>query len=264
MKVLLQRSHHDPTRADGWSGAPGEATFIRNEIIDHLVPLLTQRGISVTIINGDYNPTVDTDQTWKARTPNVLLDYDLFLSTHYEANVHRRSPVDPTFVGGWFADRAAASPTWLEDDRFLGILRTLYRQIPGVPNEHQEWTNPNVTNYYAFRCTSAVTPGVLIELGVGAPGAPDHDWLRANNLRIAGVLASSIYQFLGLEDTLSQAEVDAINDHTDAKFSELYGAIRASQRRQMRGLDPWTDTPGDADDRAIAATEQINPSNGRG
>ena len=251
MRVLLQSSLHDPNRPDGWSGAPGEATFIRQDIIPTLAMLLEARGVTVTIIEGDYNPGTDTDATWKARNPDVMLDHDLFLSPHYEANVHG--------VGGWFAGRAAGSTTPQDDDWFLAILRSAYAQIPGVPAQHPEWSNPNVTDYYAFRCTTATTPGALIELGVGAPGAPDHDWLRANNERIAGVLANAICEFLGLEEDMTP-ETKA---YIDGKFNELYGAIRASQRRQMRGLDPWTDFPGDADDRPIAAPEQINPSNGR-
>ncbi len=192
-RVLIHQSHYDPARPDGWSGAPGEATFIRQEIVAELVILLAQRGIEVTIIPGDFlSPPNDTDAKYIARHPEISQDYDLFLAPHYEANVH------PT--GGWFAGRAAASTTAAEDDRFLGILRHLYRQIPGVPAEHNEWSNPNVTDYYAFRCTSATTPGALIELGVGAPGAPDHDWLWTNRLAIAGILALAVSEFLGLEE----------------------------------------------------------------
>lgn len=73
---------------------------------------------------------------------------------------------------------------------------------------------------------------------------------------------------IDLDRIVKEAQGDGMDASTktyiDAKFLELYGAIRSSQRRQMRGLDPWTDTPGDADDRPIGVMEQINPSNGRG
>ncbi len=62
-----------------------------------------------------------------------------------------------------------------------------------------------------------------------------------------------------LEDQLSQVEVDTINAHTDAKFTELYSVLEAVTRRQMRGADTFT--PGH--DTPIASGEQINPSNGR-
>ena len=252
MRVLLQRSHHDPNRPDGWSGAPGEATYIRQDIITILAALLAERGIFVAVVEGDYGSQPnDNDEKFKARHPVITEDFDLFLSPHYEANIHG--------VGGWFAGRAISSTTAADDDWFLAILRSAYAQIPGVPAQHPEWSNPNVTDYYAFRCTSSTTPGVLIELGVGAPGAPDHDWLRANNERIAGVLADAICEFLGVEDTLSQAEVDAINAHTDAKFTELYTALEAVTLRQMRGANPFQ--PGN--DTPLVAGEHIFPDHAK-
>ena len=57
------------------------------------------------------------------------------------------------------------------------------------------------------------------------------------------------------EDTLSQAEVDKINAHTDAKFAELYEAWKAIQARNLRGHDGFTpgfDTP-------VAPGDAINP-----
>lgn len=204
MRVLLQRSHHDPRRLDGWSGAPGEAAYIRQEVVTTLAMLLVQRGVEVVVINGDYDPAVDNDVTWTARNPDVSRDHDLFLTCHYDANIYGQ-------VGGWFWDRAAASATAAQDDRFGGVLQGKYAQIPGTPPLHLERRNANTRDYYAFRCTSAVTPGVLLEMGVGAPGAPDHDWLRGNTARIAGVIALAIYEFLGLEDDMTPDQEAKLN-----------------------------------------------------
>lgn len=179
MRVLLQRSHCSATKPDGWSGAPGEGAYIRL-LCDRIATSCNLIGIGVTIVDGDM-----------LDHPEYHADYDAFGAPHYDANVYNG-------VGGAFWGRAAASATALKDDVLGSIFWRRFRSIPGAPPSHFERMNVNVTDYYAFRLTTANTPGFLAELGVGAPGAPDFQWLRDNVQTIADCWALSFAEFGGI------------------------------------------------------------------
>jgi hypothetical protein len=191
-KVLWHLSHHSSTRPDGWSGAPDEARWLREDLTPLVIAACAKRGIQVTTVDGD---TLDH--------PEFHADYDAFCAPHYEANIHG--------VGGSFWGRAAESRTARTDDRLGEIFWRRYRTLPGKPDDHFEWTNPNVTDYYGFRLTSRKTPGILVEHGVGAPDAHDHDWLRANVRAIADVWADSLSELFGMKE-----EDVAFKDDPDA------------------------------------------------
>jgi hypothetical protein len=171
--VLLHDSH-----ADG-SGAPGERDWVRT-LNDAITAACLKRGIDVTRVPGDLQDH-----------PAFHQDYAAFIAPHYDANIYGG-------VGGCFWGRASASLTAAEDDRLGAIFWRRYRALLGVPPEHFERLNVNVTDYYGFRLTTANTPGFLVEHGVGAPGAPDHDWLRNNLGAIAETHAAALAEFGGL------------------------------------------------------------------
>lgn len=179
MRVLIHQSHHDPNRPDGWSGAPGEATWVL-DLVSRIQTALTARGIVSVITPGDLKDH-----------PEFHADYDAFIAPHYEANVHNE--------GGSFWGRASASATPEKDDRLGAIFWQRYSLLPGKPQNRFQWNNVNVTDYYAFRQTTPNTPGILVEHGVGAPGAPDFQWLRDNVQAIANVWVSALAAFLGTQ-----------------------------------------------------------------
>lgn len=208
MKILLHRSHCSATKLDGWSGAPGEAAYTRG-LCDLVATACRTLGMTVTIVDGDL-----------LDHPEFHTDYSSFVALHYDANEYGG-------IGGTFWGRASASPTGDRDDRLGAALWAKLRTIPSAPPEHFERLNANVTDYYGFRLTSDKTPGVLIELGVGAPGAPDYLWLRSYQQDIADAIA------LGLatqeEDMAFATDPDATAYRADVKATlEAIKAVLAT------------------------------------
>lgn len=191
--VLWHLSHHAANKPDGWSGAPDEARWVREDLTPLVVSICARKGIVVTLVDGD-----------QLDHPQFHTNYGAFCAPHYEADVHGE--------GGSFWGRATDSLTPVGDDRLGNIFWRHYKTLVGKPPDRFGWTNPNVTNYYGFRYTSVDTPGILVEHGVGAPGAPDHDWLRVNTPMIAQVWADALAEFLGVEDIVTDQEfVDFYN-----------------------------------------------------
>jgi len=176
VRVLLHNSHVQTGRANGWSGAPGEADWVM-ALNDRIETNLKSKGVEVVRVDGDLQDH-----------PAFHSDYDAFVAPHYEADLHG--------TGGRFWGRAAASLTAALDDKLGTAFWTRYSALQGVPPEHFEWSNPNVTDYYGFRLTSAKTPGVLVEHGVG--WGADKAWLRDNIDAIAGVWVSALLDFGGV------------------------------------------------------------------
>lgn len=185
MRVLIHQSHFDPNKPDGWSGAPGEATWVRMELIPKIQAGLWQKGITPVLAPGDLADHIVFHE-----------DYDAFIAPHYEANVHVENG---SLVGGSFWGRAANSTTGVKDDLLGNLFWAKYKLIPGKPQDRFGWTNPNVTDYYGFRLTTANTPGILVEHGVGAPGAPDFAWLRDNVQKIADAWVDALATFGGVQ-----------------------------------------------------------------
>lgn len=188
MKILIHRSHHSATRADGWSGAPDEARWTREDLIPRIVAATQARGITVVLVDGDGGSSDNP----MGNHPEFAADYDAFIAPHYEANIH--GPVDARESGSFWG-RAAASVTPVSDDRLGTIFWRRYSLLAGKPPDKFGWKGVNVTDYYGFRLTSDKTPGILVEHGVGAPGAPDFQWLRDNVQAIANVWADTFVEF---------------------------------------------------------------------
>lgn len=239
VRVLLQLSHHSAGQPDGWSGAPDEAVWVQS-LVALVKPGLEAKGVTVTLVDGDLGSKTNPGATH----PAYAQDYDAFIAPHYEANLHG--------MGGSFWGRAAASTTGAQDDRLGAIFWRRYQALPGVPTPHFEWNNPNVTAYYAFNLTSAHTPGILVEHGVGAPGAPDHDWMRTNLKAIAQTWVDAICEFGGISgsSTPPQEGTD-MTPAQEAKLDRLLALAEARealvwQARTQRALDVETGKPFDA------------------
>lgn len=183
MRVLLHDSH-----ADG-SGAPGERDWVR-DLNDRIVTACRLLGITAVRVPGDLEDH-----------PKFHEDYAAFVSPHYDADIYGE--------GGAFWDRAALSATAAEDDRLGTIFWRSFRAIPGAPADHFERRNANTGDYFGFRLTTAQTPGVLVEHGVGAPDAPDHQWLRDHIQDIADAWALALNEFGGQGGEMTKDEVDA-------------------------------------------------------
>ena len=173
-------------------------------LCDRIAASCKTLGIDVTIVDGDL-----------LDHPEFHQDYDAFGAPHYDANVYSN-------VGGAFWGRAAASPTALRDDVLGSIFWRRFRAIPGAPASHFERMNVNVTDYYAFRLTTDKTPGFLVEHGVGAPGAPDFQWLRDNVQQIADCWALSFAESGGVVTTTSTKGGDMTKDEVVALLTD-YG-----------------------------------------
>ena len=194
----------------------------------------------MTLVDGDFGSIANPS----GNHPQYQSDYDLFVSCHYEADLHVLA--NGTHQGGCFWGRAAASTTAAQDDRAGAVFWTRYRQLPGVPPEHFEWSNPNVTGYYAFQYTSATTPGILVEHGVG--WGPDRAWLRDHVQDIANVWVSAICEFGGIATVPVATTTTEASDMTpaqEAKLDRVLAILEAREplvwiARDQRGLDVET------------------------
>ncbi|MDE3095613.1 MAG: hypothetical protein KGK07_06390 [Chloroflexota bacterium] len=234
MRALVHRSHHSSARPDGWSGAPDEARYI-GEVIDRLIPIAVVLGVEVVTVDGDLEDHPEFhDPT-----------YALFWAPHYESDTHGAGG------SGWFWGRAAKSPTGTEDDRLGAIFERRYRELlaaTGGPDEREDWMTVNVTDYYGFRLDRAV-PGILTELGIGAPGARDHDWLRAHQDDIARVIALSIAEYGGLwpgkEEHMDPEQERRVIDAIVETGKQVAASASVYVARAQRGLDVETGKPFD-------------------
>lgn len=200
-KVLWHLSHHSSSKPDGWSGAPDEARWVREDLTPRVVAACRQYGIELVLVDGDL-----------LDHPQFHADYLAFIAPHYEANLHGH--------GGWFWGRADQSSTPHQDDIIGAIFERRYIALThptGGPPIQMAWTNPNVTDYYGFRLTSADTPGILVEHGVGwnVPADYDFTWLRTHVQEIADIWALTLLEFAG-------GQLPVEEPVTDQEFMEKY------------------------------------------
>lgn len=194
MRVLYHLSHCSSTLPDGWSGAPGEAQWVR-DLVASVKVQAAPYGITVYTVDGDL-----------ADHPAFHADYDAFVAPHYEADVHNED--------GGFWGRASASLTPTEDDQLGGAIWSELRTINGYqPPERFNWNNVNVTDYYGFRLTSNKTPGALIEHGVGNRHPQAYTYLR-DNLHVIAAMHVDALCILGGITTMP---FDPFNNPADLK-----------------------------------------------
>lgn len=215
MRFLLHDSH-----TPNGGGAPGEAEYIF-ALNDEIERRATAAGIVVTRVPGNQRAY-----------PEFRRDYDAFIALHYDADIYRHNGQK---VGGWFWDRGKRSLTATTDDVLGHIFERRYSLLPNVP-PHISRRNANTWDYYAFRLTSRKTPGIIVELGVGAPAAPDHDWLRANVPAIANVVVATFLEFVGQDAPHVTVNGDTFWMHsTDEPLT--WGDLYEYARRLQKQLD---------------------------
>jgi hypothetical protein len=212
VRVLIQAGHSAqfPPYRTGGGGAPGEAAWA-TDLAAMLAGRLRAAGVEVVcvgawLVNGAVGsaPALVTDK-----------DYDLFLSLHYDAAVYAQNT-------GCIVARAANDPVGSLADRFITIWKRRYPAATGIPL-HQERVNTNMTDYYAFRDTTAQTPGVILEHGVGAlDGGLDHTTLFDRIDEVARVDAACVLEYLGI--TTPEEEDDmALTDDQRAILEKMTG-----------------------------------------
>jgi len=234
MRALVHRSHHSSSRPDGWSGAPDEARYI-GELIDRTIPIAAALGVEIVTVDGDLEVHPEFHDP----------GYAAFWAPHYESDTHGPGG------SGWFWGRAARSLTPAEDDRLGAIFERRYRELlerTGGPGEREDWMTVNVTDYYGFRLSRTV-PGILTELGIGAPGARDHDWLRAHQDEIAQVIALSLAEYGGLwpskEEQMDPEQERRVVDAITETGKQVAASVAVYVTRAQRGLDVETGKPFD-------------------
>ncbi|MGH2353938.1 MAG: hypothetical protein ACRDI2_07010 [Chloroflexota bacterium] len=209
--VLIQAGH-----APDAGGAPGEARWTAR-LAERIAARLRAAGVDVTIV-GD----------WFNRQPpaEALRDYELFVSLHYDAAIYAARG-DPRGNTGCFADRAAADPVGELSDRAIQAWEAVYPAGTGILLTRDR-SNANTRQYYAFRSTTARTPGIIIEHGCGAPvgtgGFPPGDDAAFLHGQIDGVADLDTRAILAFVQRGSVQEI-VLEDDDMAKLSEEDRAI---------------------------------------
>lgn len=149
------KNHCDPALR-GSTGAPGEVEFTvktRDRVKDFLLEKKNADGtpaFQVQLVDATFSCDPKADDT----------DYALFLSIHYEADVHGKdggmiSPPDPS-----------VDVVYPESKRISDAIGSVYFPEAGIVNR-PEWISNNMRFYYMWKFLSASTPCALIECGVG-------------------------------------------------------------------------------------------------
>lgn len=184
--VILQAGHQhiqqncDPLLQSG-TGAPGEIDWTPS-IAAGVRDTLKAAGVEALGVDANFNCDPARSQ-----------DYAGVVAIHYQANLPTASgfyvgPGDPNEDGA-----AAASA------RLSAAIHAHYAARTGLTFQ-PGWDNLNIRHYYLFEALSKATPFALIECGVGAPGAPDHDFLHSpdGQATVVAAIAAGILEFLGV------------------------------------------------------------------
>lgn len=146
----------------GSTGAPGEVDFTL-DIANRVSAKLRELGFGVkqTDSNANSDPAV-MDRDWR-----------LFLSIHYEADVHNTN-------GGFEAfPEPSTDKATVESQRIATFFPKNYFEALAIPRKIA-WRNANTSYYYMWSKLSAKTPCILLECGVGFRLPKDHDILNTN------------------------------------------------------------------------------------
>ena len=186
MTVLIQAGHQniqsncDVSLRPG-TGAPGEVEWTPG-ITAGIVNGLRTAGVDARAVDANFNCD-----------PAHTADYAAVVAVHYQANLPTASGF---FVGAGdpSEDGAAAQSAGL-----AAAIRASYATETGLAFA-PSWNNLNITHYYLFEALSKATPFALIECGVGAPGAPDHDFLSGTDgqLKVIDGITVGILAYLGI------------------------------------------------------------------
>jgi N-acetylmuramoyl-L-alanine amidase len=184
--VIVQAGHQNiatncsPDMRSG-TGAPGERDWTPAVAVE-IVRVLVGQGVQARAVDANFN----------CDAAAVGQDYEAVVSVHYQANLPTASGF---YVGAGdpVEDGARARSGALAQAMFAQ-----YQQATGLP-WRPSWNNVNITHYYLFEALSKATPFVLIECGVGAPGAPDHDFLHSadGQAKVVRGIANGVLVYLG-------------------------------------------------------------------
>jgi hypothetical protein len=167
----------------GGTGAPKERDWTPT-IATAIVNRLNEDDIPARLVDANFNCATD-----------VAAVYDAVVSVHYQANL-------PT-ISGFFVGAGDPVEDGARDKsaRLAQAIFAAYQQATGLP-WRPSWNNVNITHYYLFERLASATPFCLIECGVGAPGAPDHDFLWSPEGMEKAVLGiyNGIARYLGKPD----------------------------------------------------------------
>jgi hypothetical protein len=249
-RVLIQAGHSAayPPYRPGGGGAPQEAEWATN-LAARIADRLTARGIEVVLV-GAWLIYINGVKTLVTPPPAVLADYDLAFCIHYDA-------LAPGHTTGCFIARAAGDPMGAVSDKFIAIWKAAYPAATGIPLK-QQYVTVDMTDYYAFRTTSAATPGVIAEHGIGQG---DDKAVLFNQIdRVADIDAKCICQFVGVawDAPVAPAPVDPCAD-VKQQVADLSSALNLAnwQKHEFEAYIV------DADHRASvdedAASKDITP-----
>jgi hypothetical protein len=181
------------------TGAPGEMIF--NEDIVKRISEILKLIPAFTVVTTDANANDNKDITG--------VDWDLFLSCHYDADVYNDS--------GGFIDfpEPSTDGATIESQRIAGEIGQVYFSKSGV-KQVQKRSNANTRYYYMWKYLSSKTPCVILEFGVGWRKPNDFDQLNTTEGRdeIANIVAEAICKAFDVpfpeSDTGSDAEQDIV------------------------------------------------------
>lgn len=252
--VLLQAGHSAQFAPylPGGGGAPGEADWT-SRFVEIVERLLANRNINVVVLGSWMSNGIVQQPPAAASKP-----YDLAVFCHYDADIYG--------IGGGFIDRyrpenwgrPATGQRDIEES-FMYIFDAIYFPVTGILNKPNR-RNANTADYYGYRAMSTHTPRVLIEFGVGAPGAPDSDILWNEMLLVADTLYQIVEQHFVDRGLI---EPDAGEpDVPDNEFAPPITREDALQRLQQLGYnlpDGFSIT-----ERAVASTRVNGGAEWRG
>lgn len=160
-KIVIQAGHvncqyNSIISLHGSTGAPNEMSF-NLDIANQVSAELRRRGFEVKQTDANAND----DKTITS------VDWDLFLSIHYDADVYGK--------GGFFVDYPEPSTDGAtkESQRIQKVLTEEYGKVTGIVNVPTR-SNAKTRYHYMWKYLTAKTPCNLIECGVGMH-VPD-DW----------------------------------------------------------------------------------------
>jgi hypothetical protein len=245
-RVLIQAGHSAqfPPHRTGGGGAPGEAAWA-TDLAAVLTGRLRAAGVEVVcvgawLVNGAV-----------VQAPALVTDehYDLFLSLHYDAATYAENT-------GCIVARAANDPVGALADRFIAIWQRRYPAATGIPL-HQERVNPNMTNYYAFRDTTAQTPGVILEHGVGQ--GLDHATLFDRIDEVARVDAACVLEYLGITTPEEEDDMAKLSDDQRAILDKMAGlnANNSSIDSWLSEIGALSEENGKLRDEVRGLTDQL-------
>lgn len=184
-RVLIEAGHYP----DG-GGAPGEAHWAY-QLAHALAARLERSSVEVAVVGHWYG---------KRPPPQAAEHWSIFIALHYDAAIYGAGKNTGCCIA-----RAAGDPVAAESDRFIALWRAAYPAATGIPLR-QERVNPRMTDYYAFRDTTAKTPGVILEHGCGSPvpvgeypAGDDSALLHDGIDLVADADAAAILEYLGLD-----------------------------------------------------------------